>query len=130
MCGTFEPQSNIRTREKEDTNGTIEKILGEAGITITKEDISMSHRLPNENGIKPLICKFGCRDVRNCVIRCKRQMRESTTFKDSNPDGFMVEHLNPLRGKVAFLLRKDSNIAKAWSIDGRLKVFKNRLHTK
>ena len=51
-------------------------------------------------------------------------MRESTTFKDNNPDGFMVEHLTPLRGKVAYLLCKDSNIAKSWSIDGRLKVFK------
>ena len=49
---------------------------------------------------------------------------KSTTFKENNPDGFMVEHLTPLRGKVAYLLRKDSNIAKSWSIDGRLKVFK------
>ena len=118
------PEPTLGHREKEDTNDTIVKVLGEAGITITKEDISVSHRLPNEKGIKPLICKFGRRDVRNNVIRCKRQMRESTTFKDSNPDGFMVEHLTPLRGKVAYLLCKDSNIAKSWSIDGRLKVFK------
>ena len=122
LCNIPEPK--LRPKEREDTNATIVKALGDAGITITKEDISVSHRLPNSKGIKPLICKFGRRDVRNNVIRCKKQMRESTDFKQNNPDGFMVEHLTPVRGKVAYLLRQDSNIAKSWSIDGRLKVFK------
>ena len=36
----------------------------------------------------------------------------------------MVEHLTPLRGKAAYILHKDTTIAKSWSIDGRLKVFK------
>ena len=122
LCNIPEPK--LTPKEKEDTNATIVKVLGQAGITITNEDISVSHRLPNNNGTKPLICKFGLRDVRNRVIRCKKQMRESKTFKDNNPEGFMVEHLTPLRGKVAYLLRKDTTIAKSWSIDGRLKVFK------
>ena len=51
-------------------------------------------------------------------------MRESNEFKESYPDVFMVEHLTPLRGKVAYQLRKDDTIAKSWSIDGRLKVLK------
>lgn len=122
LCNIPEPK--LAPKEKEDTNATIVKVLGQAGITIAKEDISVSHRLPNDKGINPLICKFGLRDVRNRVIRCKKQMRESQTFKDSNPEGFMVEHLTPLRGKVAYILRKDTTIAKSWSIDGRLKVFK------
>ena len=56
-------------------------------------------------------------------------MRESTEFKQSYPDAFMVEHLTPLRGKVAYLLRKDPTIAKSWSIDGRLKIFKQGFST-
>ena len=51
-------------------------------------------------------------------------MRESTTFKQSYPDAFMVEHLTPARGAAAYHIRQDTSIAKSWSIDGRLKVFK------
>ena len=37
----------------------------------------------------------------------------------------MIEHLTPLRAKVAYDLRNDKeNIEKCWSIDGRLKVYK------
>ena len=123
LCNIPEPK--LPPKEREDTNDTIVKALGEAGITIKKEDISVSHRLPNSKGIKPLICKFSRRDVRNNVIRCKNQMRDSADFKEKYPEGFMVEHLTPLRGKAAYLLRQDTtNIAKSWSIDGRLKVFK------
>ena len=46
-------------------------------------------------------------------------MRESTTFKQSYPDAFMVEHLTPASGKSAYHIRQDTSIAKSWSIDGR-----------
>ena len=53
-------------------------------------------------------------------------MRENTEFKSAYPNVFMVEHLTPLRSKVAYKLRHDSNIEKCWTIDGKIKVVKNR----
>ena len=102
--------------------------VNKAGIDITNKDISVCHRLPTRDsaGNKPkaIIIKFTRRDVRNHVIRQKKEMRENDAFKASYPEAFMVEHLTPLRGKAAYLIRNDTNIAKSWSIDGRLKIFK------
>ena len=122
LCNVPEPK--LPPKVNEDTNQTVIDVLKKAGINVSKQDISVSHRLPSKDGVKPIICKFGLRNVRNHVIRGKKQMRESNEFKDSYPDVFMVEHLTPLRGKVAYQLRKDDTIAKSWSIDGRLKVLK------
>ena len=122
LCNVPEPK--LAPKAIEDTSQTVIDVLAKAGINVTKQDISVSHRLPSKDGVKPIICKFGLRNVRNHVIRGKKQMRESNEFKESYPEVFMVEHLTPLRGKVAYQLRKDDTIAKSWSIDGRLKVLK------
>ena len=44
------PEPSLPARAKENTEDTIVTALGKAGITITKEDISVSHRLPARNG--------------------------------------------------------------------------------
>ena len=49
-------------------------------------------------------------------------MRENQDFKAAYPDVFMVEHLTPMRSKVAYELRHDENVEKTWTIDGRIKV--------
>ena len=46
-------------------------------------------------------------------------------FKREYLDAFIVEHLTPLRSKVAYMLRNDDSIAKTWTIDGRIKVIKS-----
>lgn len=122
LCNVPEPK--LAPKVNEDTSQTVIDVLAKAGINVSKQDISVSHRLPTKDGTKPIICKFGLRNVRNHVIRGKKQMRENAEFKESYPEVFMVEHLTPLRGKVAYMLRKDDSIAKTWSIDGRLKVLK------
>ena len=58
-------------------------------------------------------------------MRQKKIMRENQTFKAAYPDVFMVEHLTPMRSKVAYKLRHDSNIEKCWTIDGKIKVVKH-----
>ena len=55
-------------------------------------------------------------------MRKKKEIRENDILKGDYPDAFIVEHLTPLRSKVAYKLRNDENIEKVWSIDGRLKV--------
>ena len=49
-------------------------------------------------------------------------MRDNELLKGEYPDVFIVEHLTPMRSKVAYKLRHDPKIEKVWSIDGRLKV--------
>ena len=52
----------------------------------------------------------------------KKDMRENQELKQEYPDAFIVEHLTPLRSKVAYRLRQAQNIEKCWTIDGRLKI--------
>ena len=57
-------------------------------------------------------------------MRMKRDMRENQDFKSTYPNVFMVEHLTPMRSKVAYKLRHDTSIEKCWTIDGKIKVVK------
>ena len=93
------------------------------------QDISISHRLPTQEqkrtGKPPsLQLKASRRDVRNLIMRQKKDMRENQAFKRDYPDVFIVEHLTPLRSKVAYQLRNNEAIEKCWTIDGRIKVKK------
>ena len=128
ICGVKEP-AGLGPNEYEDTNNTVKTVLEAANITITDQDISLSHRLPTQeqkNTGKPssLLLKASRRDVRNMIMRKKRDMRENQDFKKDYPDVFIVEHLTPLRSKVAWKLRNDEAIEKCWTIDGRIKVKK------
>ena len=51
-------------------------------------------------------------------------MRKKQEFKKDYPNVFIVEHLTPLRSKIAYKLRNDENIEKCWTIDGKIKVVK------
>lgn len=124
ICGIKEP-TGLGPREREDTNATLKNVFKEANITINDEDISVTHRLPSREATgkpKSLLFKASRRDFRNMVIRQKKSIRENTSFKNLYPDVFMVEHLTPMRSKVAYKLRHDENVDKTWTIDGRIKV--------
>ena len=88
----------------------------------------MSHRIGKGNAVtdkpKPILVKCSLQAVRTRVIRKRKAMRDSEAFKQAYPGAFIVEHLTPLRSKVAYKLRHDRNIAKTWTIDGRIKVIK------
>ena len=104
-------------------------VLSAADIPITDEDISITHRLPSkiqqrDGKPKSILLKTGRRDVRNKIMRQKKAMRENNEFQRKYPGAFIVEHLTPLRSKVAYNLRKDDAIQKCWTIDGRIKVVK------
>ena len=125
FCGIKEPK--LGPKEREDTNKTLKEVLLKANITLTDEDISVSHRLPTKEATrngkpKTMLLKTSRRDVRNKIIRQKKSMRDNEEFKTAYPDVFMVEHLTPMRSKVAYKLRHDENVEKTWTIDGRIKV--------
>ena len=105
----------------------VTKALGTAGIDITPEEISVSHRIGKNSATdkpKPILVKCNGQTVRTRIIRKRKVMRDNEQFKRAYPGAFIVEHLTPLRSKVAYKLRHDDNIAKTWTIDGRIKVVK------
>ena len=135
ICGVKEP-TNLAPCQYENTNDTVKNVLSAANITISDADISTTHWLPSrlqqgENKPKSILLKTGRRDVRNVIMRQKKAMRDNSDFKTKYPDAFIVEHLTPLRSKIAYQLRKDeNNIQKCWTIDGRIKVVKQGADSK
>ena len=124
ICGIKEPR--LPAGEFENTDNTVTKLFEKANIALNNEEINITHRLPGRDGTKPsaMLVKCGLRNVRNRIIRQKKTLKENEAFKTEYPGVFIVEHLTPLRSKVAYMLRQDPTIAKIWSIDGRLKVIK------
>ena len=124
ICGIKEP--TLGPNEREDTDTTVTKFFEKARINLPKEELSMTHRLPSRDSTrsKALLVKLRTRTLRNSVMRKKKEMRDNELLKGDYPDAFIVEHLTPMRAKVAYKLRNDENIEKCWTIDGRLKVVK------
>ena len=127
ICGVTEP-SNLGPRDHENTNQTVKDIFDKLNTAITDQDISVTHRIKSKiqqaGKPKAILFKASRRDFRNKLMRMKRDMRENQEFKNEYPNVFMVEHLTPLRSKVAYKLRHDNNIEKCWTIDGKIKVVK------
>ena len=127
ICGVTEP-SNLGPRDHENTNQTVKNIFSKLNTVITDQDISVTHRIKSKiqqaGKPKAILFKASRRDFRNKLMRMKRDMRENQEFKNEYPNVFMVEHLTPLRSKVAYKLRHDNNIEKCWTIDGKIKVVK------
>ena len=127
ICGVAEA-TGLGPREHENTNQTVKNIFSKLNTVITDQDISVTHRIRSKiqrSGIpNAILFKTSRRDFRNKLMRMKRDMRESQDFKSDYPNVFMVEHLTPMRSKVAYKLRHDTNIEKCWTIDGKIKVVK------
>ena len=128
ICGAAEP-TGLGHREHENTNQTVKDIFSKLNNTvINDQDISVTHRIRTRiqqtGQPKAILFKTSRRDFRNKLMRMKRDMRENQDFKSTYPNVFMVEHLTPMRSKVAYKLRQDPNIEKCWTIDGKIKVVK------
>ena len=123
ICGIKEP-TDLGPNQPEDTDSLVTKFFEKASIPVPKEELSVTHRVPSRNSgrYKALLAKLRSRIVRNTVMRKKKEIRENTLLKEDFPDAFIVEHLTPMRAKVAYQLRQDTTIEKVWTIDGRLKV--------
>ena len=124
IYGIREP--SLPPNEQEDTTETVTNFFAKAGVTLPKEELSMTHRLPSRETTrsKALLVKLRSRIVRNRLIRMKKDFRNNELLKGEYLDAFIVEHLTPLRAKVAYQLRNDESIERVWTIDGRIKVVK------
>ena len=123
ICGIREP-TGLGPNEREDTEKTVTTFFEKARIPVPKEELSITHRLPSRDTTrsKPLLVKLKSRILRNQVMRKKKELRDNAILKGDYPDAFIVEHLTPMRAKVAYKLRNDDTVERVWTIDGRLKV--------
>ena len=123
ICGLKEPDS----QDPEDTADAIIKALETADISLKKEEISASYRVPtgrdgSHTGPKNIMVKCDLHNTKDRVMRNKKILRTNTAFKEAHPNAFIVEQLTPLRSKVAYMLRHDALVEKSWTINGRIKV--------
>ena len=126
------PEPTLTDGEYEDVHETVLTVLKDADIDIEPHMISSAQRLPvkkvdgKDSKTKPITFKLTRRYDRNRILRLKKtNMRENSDFQTKHKEAFMTEDLTPLRQHMAFKLRTDPNVAISWSIDGRLKCFKN-----
>ena len=124
ICGVKAPK--LGPKEHEDTDSAVVKFLEKASVPLPKTELSMTHRIPSRDSTRcdALLVKLRSRIVRNTVMRKKKDMKDDAALKEAYPGAFIVEHLTPLRAKVAYMLRQDENIGRCWTIDGRIKVLK------
>ena len=123
ICGLEEPDS----QDPEDTADTVIKALETADISLKKEEISASYRVPtgrdgSHTGPKNIMVKCDLHNTKDRVMRNKKILRTNAAFKEAHPNAFIVEQLTPLRSKVAYMLRHDALVEKSWTINGRIKV--------
>ena len=93
--------SGIPESEDENTNDIVKQLAADIGVTLTPNDISVSHRLPGRQGTaKPIIVKFVRRDMKTAFMKNKRRLR------DLNRKGvFLNDDLTPFRAKLTRVLR-------------------------
>ena len=61
----------------EDVFGKVVSVAGKAGVPITKNDVSICHRLPSGGtGPKPLKTKFVRRETKHQLVKNKRHFKK------------------------------------------------------
>ena len=105
----------------EDTNDLIRRIAFSIGVTVNKDDISVSHRTGKRRGNNPraIVCRFTRRDVKHQILRNKRNAKHITHDDDGNPVKiFIDEKLTTMRANVCKYLRDQKVNHHTW--DGKI----------
>ena len=86
----------------EDTDVLVRELGAAIGMTLTPEDIIVSHRLPGRPGsTRPIIVKFVMRNTKTAMMKTKRKLR------DWNKKGVYInEDMTPRRAKMARILHE------------------------
>ena len=122
---------NVRETNGENTVEIVKDVISASGRNMNENELAFAFRIGKYDGVKrrPIICKILKRETRNSIFRDqKNKMRGNNDFQSKYPGVFITEDLTKLRQHMSFILRKDENISKTWSIDGRVKCVKNN-HT-
>ena len=109
----------------ENTNDLVRRIAYSIGVSITNEDISVSHRTGRRTAGRPraIICRFTRRDTKYQIMNNRKQARHINTDDDGNPVNIYIdEKLTPMRANVCKLLREEK--VKHHTKDGKIFITK------
>ena len=125
--------------DEDNTNAIVRNIGNLMGVKLKEEDISISHRLP-ENKRRPwqrqysgslIIVKFVRRVVKDQFYRARKQLKNVTT-KDlgySAANNIYVNESLTERNNVLFneclKVKKDQNYKYIWTLNGRIYMRKD-----
>ena len=109
----------IPPEENENTNQLVVDLAADIGVSISSNDISVSHRLPGgrNDRPKPIIVKFVRRDTKSSIMKRKKELKK----KENRKEVYVQEDLTPLRSKIFKELKRDrDNIKRVWTVDGKI----------
>ena len=110
----------------EDTNDLICRIAYSIGVTINKNDISVSHRTGKRVAGRPraIICKFTRRETKYRILQHRKLAKNINYDDEGNPVRiFIDEKLTPMRANVCRLLREEK--IKHHTKDGKIFIPKD-----
>ena len=113
--------TGVPFKKGEDTNELISRIAHSIGVTVNKDDISVSHRTGKRRGNNPraIVCRFTRRDVKHQIMRNRKNARHITHDDDGNPVKiFIDEKLTTMRANVCRYLREQKVDHHTW--DGKI----------
>ena len=103
----------------ENTNAAVIAVAAEIGVALTDADISTSYRLGRRGAggkPRPVVVWFVRRDTRTEMLRRKGRLRGHATLGRV----YLGEQLSPFRAKLLHAVNNDTDIARSWTIDGRV----------
>ena len=102
----------------EDTNDKVIKVAADMGITLTNEDISVSHRLGKVTSehARPIIVKLVKRDTKKIIMMSKKKLKDNNNYKEV----YINEDLTASRYKMLRELRDLHE--SAWTREGKIIV--------
>ena len=77
----YERRDNIKIfgtdkAPREDPFKTVIQVASDGSVAISRDDISVCHRLPTRSGTKPITAKFVRREVKSAIMRGKEVVKE------------------------------------------------------
>ena len=81
--------------------------------TITRQDISIAHRIPTKKGgTRPIVAKFVRREVKDTVMKNRNGLKGHKKGKI-----FIHDDLTRMNDKLLWVLRNDEGIERAYSLN-------------
>ena len=97
----------------------VKEVLSDIGVTLNDSDVSAVHRLQASGGKDPaMVLKLTRREKRKEIMSRKKKLADSETFSQVS----ITDALTNTRMALLRKLKEDTDVAKAWSIEGKLRV--------
>ncbi|XP_022796131.1 uncharacterized protein LOC111334604 [Stylophora pistillata] len=126
------------TPSEEQTNNVVTDVGKLLGMDITQNDISVSHRMPQNQkhkgkpGPPAIIVKFTMRDVKDNFYRARKQLKDLTTrdlgYSEKNKI-YLAESLterNRMLFKDCLKVKKDVEFKFIWTLHGKILMRKDK----